>query len=127
MNGAGRDAGSGCGDPLNLSLVLTGNRHREAVVDVGAECRHTVVTQRRLDALEVDPQSVHLDETAAAADHFVQSVGAAAGDVSGVQGVDGLAEREVGGPVCVSHHHVGAAVDQLADTVAVPSRRAVRW
>ena len=101
---------------------MTGHRgDHEAVVDVGAERRHTAVAQRRLDALEVDAQAVHLDEAAAAADHFVQPVGAAAGDVAGVQGVDGLAERQVGGPVRVAHHHVGPAVDQLADIVVGPS------
>ena len=120
LHGAGGYAGSGGGDALDLSLVVTGGRHREAVVDIGAERRHTAVTQRRLDALEIDPQPVHLDETAAAPDHFVQAIGAAAGDVSGVQRFDGLAERQVGGPVCVAHHHVGAAVDQLADVVVVP-------
>ncbi len=120
LHGAGRDAGSGGGGALDLSRVVTGSRHREAVVDIGAVRRHTVVTQGRLDALEVDPQPVHLDETAAAPDHFVQPIGAAAGDVSGVQRFDGLAERQVGRPMCVAHHHVGAAVHQLADAFVIP-------
>ena len=61
---------------------MAGGGHREAVVEVGAERRHTVVGQCRLDPLQVDPQPVHLDETAAAPDHFVQPVGAQTGDYS---------------------------------------------
>ncbi len=120
LHGADRDTCSGGGHALDLAFVVTGGRHRKAVVDVGAERRHTVVTHGRLDALEVDPQPVHLDETAAAPDQFVQPIGVAPGDVAGMQRVDGVAERQVVGPVRIAHHHVGAAVHQLADVFVVP-------
>jgi hypothetical protein len=118
--GARWEAGSGGGDALNLTLIMAGSRHREAVVGIGAERRHAVVTHGGLHVLQVDPQPVHLDEAAAAPDHLVQPIGTATGDVAGVQCIDGLAERQVVGPVCVTHHHVGAAVDQFTDGFVVP-------
>ncbi len=77
--------------------------------------------ERGLHPLQVDAQAVQLDEAAAAADHFVDPVGRAARDITGVQGVDGLAKRQIRGTVRVAHHDIGAVVHQLADVGIRPS------
>ncbi len=93
----------------------------DGVVVAGAERRHPLGAQRGLDLLEIDTQAVHLDESAVAADDLVQSVGAASRDVARAQRLDRLAERQVVEAVRVAHHHVGAAVDELADVVVGPT------
>ena len=72
------------------------------------------VSQSVLHALQVDPQAVHLGEPASAPDDFVHAVRVPARDVPGAQHIDGRPERQVGRLVCVTHHHVGSAVDEFA-------------
>ena len=70
-----------------------GNHQPFVVVD--AEGRHALRAQRGFHPLQIDAQPVQLDEAAAAADHLVQPVGCAARDVTGVQRVDRLAQRQI--------------------------------
>ena len=88
---------------------------------VDAEGRHTLGAQRGLDSMQIDAKAIKLDEAAAAADHLVQPVGVSARDVSGMQCVDGLAERQVRRTVRVAHHHVRPVEDQLTDVGIGPS------
>ena len=97
----------------SLLVVLAGRGDHQPVVDLGAERGDALLTQRGLQPLQIDAQAVHLDETAAAADHLVQPIRAAPGDIAGAQCVHGLAERQIGGLVCVTHHHIGPAVDEF--------------
>ena len=103
------------------TLVVAHRGDHQPLVVVGAEGCHAVGAEGGLHPLQVDAQAVDLDEAAGAADHFVEPVGCATGDVTGAQGVDGLAQRQVRGAVCVAHHHVGPVVHQLADVGIRPS------
>ena len=118
---AGGKPGGRHRNALHRTLVAADRGNHEPLVVVDAEGCHALGAERGFHALQVDAQAVQLDEAAAAADHLVEPVGCAARDVTRVQGVDRLAQRQIRWAVRVAHHDVRPVVHQLADVGIGPS------
>ncbi len=109
--------GEDLGQHARLVPALDGDD--QAVIRSGRGSHRTQVGQDPLHLAEVHAQPGDLDETAAAADHFVQAVRVPAGEVSGAKFVHLAPEREVLRALGVAQHDVRAGVDQFTIREAV--------
>ena len=109
------------GDDLASGGHLAARRHGDdhLLVVAGAQRGDAGVGQEALDAVEVDPQAERLHEPAPSPDDLEQALRGAAGEVARAELLDLGAAAEVLGALRVAHHHVGAAVDELAHAVGV--------